>query len=126
MIPFFTFGISLLPPATRSALFEFLDLLQPSPASIHTLEGSSTRLSHGDQPPLGCEPHAGAAAGAGAVSPAAHELALSGGLTADTVRTVVRAMRQHPDFSSEILQVIYAESSVLREAAPGMSLFELE
>ena len=55
-----------------------------------------------------------------------HELALSGGLTADPVRNVVRAMRQHPDFSTEILQVLYAESSVLREAAPGVSLFELE
>ncbi len=55
-----------------------------------------------------------------------HALALSGGLTTDTVRNVVRAMRQHPDFSVEILQVLYEESDVLREAAPGVSLLDLQ
>jgi hypothetical protein len=55
-----------------------------------------------------------------------HGLALSGGLTADTVRNVVRAMKQHPDFSVEILQVLYEESAVLREAAPGVSLLDLQ
>jgi len=55
-----------------------------------------------------------------------HALALSGGLSTDTVRNVAQAMRQHPDFSVEILQVLYEESDVLREAAPGVSLLDLQ
>jgi hypothetical protein len=54
-----------------------------------------------------------------------HELTLHGGLTPDTVRNVVRAMREHPQFSREILQVLVDESSALREAAPGVSLLDL-
>ena len=54
-----------------------------------------------------------------------HQLSLNGGLTADTVRSVVRAMREHPQFSREILQVLVDESSALREAAPGVSLLDL-
>jgi hypothetical protein len=54
-----------------------------------------------------------------------HQLSLNGGLTPDAVRNVVRAMREHPQFSHEILQVLVDESSVLRDAAPGMSLFDL-
>jgi hypothetical protein len=34
-----------------------------------------------------------------------HELIHHGGLTPDTVRNAVRAMREHPQFSREILQV---------------------
>ena len=55
-----------------------------------------------------------------------HDLALHGGLTPDTVRNVVRAMRQHPQFSREILQVLVDESRELREAAPGLSLLDLD
>lgn len=55
-----------------------------------------------------------------------HQLTLSGGLTPDAVRNVVRAMREHPQFSREILQVLVDESSALREAAPGLSLFDLD
>ena len=55
-----------------------------------------------------------------------HQLTLSGGLTPDTVRSVVRAMREHPQYSREILQVLVDESSALREAAPGLSLFDLD
>jgi hypothetical protein len=54
-----------------------------------------------------------------------HELTLLGGLTPDTVRNVVRAMREHPQFSREILQVLVDESRALREAAPGVSLLDL-
>jgi hypothetical protein len=54
-----------------------------------------------------------------------HDLALHGGLTPDTVRNVVLAMRQHPQFSREILQVLMDESRELREAAPGLSLLDL-
>ena len=50
-----------------------------------------------------------------------HELSLHGGLTPDTVRNVVRAMREHPQFSREILQVLMEEASALRECAPGLS-----
>jgi hypothetical protein len=55
-----------------------------------------------------------------------HELALHGGLSADTVRNVVRAMKQHPDFSVEILQVLFEESRALQQAAPGVSLLDLQ
>ena len=55
-----------------------------------------------------------------------HELSLHGGLTPDTVRNVVRAMRQHPQFSREILQVLVDEAQELREAAPGLPLLDLE
>ncbi len=53
-----------------------------------------------------------------------HELTLHGGLNLDTVRNVVRAIREHPQFSREILQVLVDESSALREAAPGVSLLD--
>jgi hypothetical protein len=55
-----------------------------------------------------------------------HQLALHGGLTAENVRRVVAAMRAHPDFSAEIMQVLFDEASQLREAAPGTSLLDLE
>lgn len=55
-----------------------------------------------------------------------HELTLHGGLNLDTVRNVVRAIREHPQFSREILQVLVDESSALREAAPGVSLLDLQ
>jgi hypothetical protein len=42
------------------------------------------------------------------------------------VRKVVRAMREHPQFSREILQVLVDESSALREMAPGVSLLDQE
>jgi acyl transferase domain-containing protein len=54
-----------------------------------------------------------------------HALTLSGGLTPDTVRNVVQAMRQHPQFSREILQVLADEAKDLREIAPGQSLLDL-
>ena len=54
-----------------------------------------------------------------------HELSLHGGLTPDTVRNVVRAMRQHPQFSREILKVLADEAQELREIAPGQSLLDL-
>jgi len=53
-----------------------------------------------------------------------HELTLHGGLNLDTVRNVVRAIREHPQLSREILQVLVDESSALREAAPGVSLLD--
>jgi hypothetical protein len=55
-----------------------------------------------------------------------HELSLHGGLTPEAVRNVVRAMREHPQFSREILQVLMDEASALREAAPGVSLLDLD
>ncbi len=55
-----------------------------------------------------------------------HELSLHGGLTPDAVRSVVRAMREHPQFSREILQVLMDEASALRQAAPGVSLLDLD
>jgi hypothetical protein len=55
-----------------------------------------------------------------------HELTLNGGITSVTVRNVVRAMREHPQFSREVLQVLVDESSALRETAPGVSLLDLE
>ena len=54
-----------------------------------------------------------------------HELTLHGGLNPDTVRNVVRAIREHPQFSREILQVLMDEASALRECAPGLSLLDL-
>lgn len=55
-----------------------------------------------------------------------HQLALHGGLSADNVRNVLQAMKAHPDFSTEILQVLTAEARALQEVAPGMRLIELE
>lgn len=55
-----------------------------------------------------------------------HALALQGGLTAQNVRNLVQAMKQHPDFSSEILQVLFDEWEQLQELAPGRSLLELD
>lgn len=55
-----------------------------------------------------------------------HELSLRGGLTPDAVRNVVRAMREHPQFSREILQVLMDEASALRQSAPGVSLLDLD
>jgi hypothetical protein len=36
------------------------------------------------------------------------------------------AMGEHPQFSREILQVLVDESRELREAAPGLSLLDLD
>jgi hypothetical protein len=42
------------------------------------------------------------------------------------VRNIVRALREHPDFSHEILAVIGDELRAMREVAPGLPLFELD
>ena len=55
-----------------------------------------------------------------------HALALQGGLTAQSIRNLVRAMRQHPDFSAEILQVLFDELQDLQEIAPEKSLIQLD
>lgn len=52
--------------------------------------------------------------------------ALHGGLSVDSVRNIVRAMKQHPDFSHEILAVIGEELREMRRVAPGLPLFELD
>ena len=55
-----------------------------------------------------------------------HQQALHGGLSVDSVRNIVRAMKQHPDFSHEILAVIGEELREMRRVAPGLPLFELD
>ena len=55
-----------------------------------------------------------------------HQQTLHGGLSVDSVRNIVRAMKQHPDFSHEILAVIGEELREMRRVAPGLPLFELD
>jgi len=55
-----------------------------------------------------------------------HQQTLHGGLTVDSVRNIVRAIKQHPDFSHDILAVIGEELREMRRAAPGLPLFELD
>jgi hypothetical protein len=55
-----------------------------------------------------------------------HQLALHGGLSADNIRNVLQAMKAHPDFSTEILQVLTAEARALHDVAPGARLIDLE
>jgi len=55
-----------------------------------------------------------------------HQQALHGGLSVDSVRNIVRALREHPDFSHEILAVIGDELRAMQQVAPGLSLFELD
>jgi hypothetical protein len=55
-----------------------------------------------------------------------HQQTLHGGLSVDSVRNIVRAMKQNPDFSHEILAVIGEELREMRRVAPGLPLFELD
>lgn len=55
-----------------------------------------------------------------------HALALQGGLSAQNMRNLVRAMKQHPDFSADILQVLFDELQERQQIAPGTSLMDLE
>lgn len=55
-----------------------------------------------------------------------HRQALHGGLSIDSVRNIVRAIKQHPDFSHDILAVIGDELREMRQVAPSLNLFELE
>jgi hypothetical protein len=54
-----------------------------------------------------------------------HGLALRGGLTAQNVRSMVQAMRTHPDVGPDILQVLLDELHLLHEEAPGLQPFDL-
>jgi hypothetical protein len=55
-----------------------------------------------------------------------HAQALHGGLSAQTVANVVKAMKDHPDFSSDILQVLFDEVEELRRLAPGLRLIDFD
>lgn len=48
-----------------------------------------------------------------------HALALQGGLSAQAMRNLVQAIKQHPDFSAEILQVLFDALQELQQIAPG-------
>ena len=55
-----------------------------------------------------------------------HQLVLSGGLSGESLRRVVQAMREHPEFSREILQVVTQELREMQELAPWTHLFRLD
>jgi hypothetical protein len=51
-----------------------------------------------------------------------HQQVLHGGLSVDSVRN----LKQHPDYSQEILAAIDEEISELREVALGINVFALD
>lgn len=55
-----------------------------------------------------------------------HQLALHGGLTSDSLRNVVKAMKAHPEFSHEILHVLFEEMEQMDWIPPGTLLIPLE
>ncbi len=55
-----------------------------------------------------------------------HELAIHGGLTSESLRNVVQAMKAHPDFSHEILHVVFEEMEQMDSIPPGTLLVSLD
>lgn len=55
-----------------------------------------------------------------------HQLALHEGLTSENLRNVVQAMKAHPDFSHEILHVLFEEMEQMNSIPPGTLLVSLD